>query len=469
MISVKSSFTKLETLSPLFRNIGAVVSGGGRSFTVLRTSADDQVLQRSLTPLEVDGEAEAVVRRLSAHVAEDDKSGRILAIGAKSSGKSTFNRMLCNHILSSGSASKCLYLDLDPGQPEFGPPGQLSLVEVSRPILGPPFTHTSPARRGGVEHFQTIRSHTLAAMSFKDDPEHYKACVMDLVGNAHSDYPLIVNSCGWVSGLGASVLLDLVSELRVTELILLEPLDQIFTDSLRSKAPEANVHKVPRRAAQPSSRTPAETRAMQTMAYFHYCSPSGGNRALRYVSKPIDKIRPWIVDYSNTKTGILAILSYGQTPDPEFLLEVLEGSIVAINVLEEPSETPDTHDALTQSIERTPENLPFIVPSAQNISRTLDPSTSHFVSLALIRAIDTENQTLHLIIPLSEQEITEKLMGMKVVLVRGSFDPPEWAYLESLHENGESGAGERPWVSRRADVSIEGAVWRLRHPPVRGG
>jgi polynucleotide 5'-hydroxyl-kinase GRC3/NOL9 len=54
--------------------------------------------------------------------------------------------------------------------------------------------------------------------------------------------------------------------------------------------------------------------------------------------------------------------------------------------------------------------------------------------------------------------------------VRGGFDAPEWAYLEDLYASGgkgdeESEAKVRPWVTKKEMVGIEGAVWRLRHPP----
>jgi polynucleotide 5'-hydroxyl-kinase GRC3/NOL9 len=82
------------------------------------------------------------------------------------------------------------------------------------------------------------------------------------------------------------------------------------------------------------------------------------------------------------------------------------------------------------------------------------------------------------------------LASKKVVLVRGGFDSVEWAYLEDLYaedsekknggtgEKGEKGGKDedvkaRPWVARKEMVGIEGAVWRLRHPPtaaqVNGG
>lgn len=209
--SVDFGLQSIENLSPLFRNCGAKDLAQKRSFALMRTTGDDS-MARSLAPLDIDEGIKKV------RLEPEGPSPRIMAVGPKSSGKSTFNRLLCNMITSrAGKAkSRCLYLDLDPGQPEFGPPGQLALVEVTAPVLGPPFTHAASARSTA---YRIIRSHTIAATSFKDDPEHYIACAVDLVNHAAKDVPIVVNSCGWVSNLGASTMVALASKLAITELV----------------------------------------------------------------------------------------------------------------------------------------------------------------------------------------------------------------------------------------------------------
>lgn len=209
--SVKSGLQDMEDLSPLFRNIGTQDSDKGRSFSLLRTTSDDP-LARTLAPLEIDERLKKI------RLEPEGPPPRIMAVGPKSAGKSTFNRILCNMITSRpGKAkAKCLYLDLDPGQPEFGPPGQLALVEVTAPILGPAFTHHASTLSTA---YRLIRSHTIAATSFKDDPEHYIACAVDLISRAPKDVPVVVNSCGWVSNLGASTILSLATKLAITETV----------------------------------------------------------------------------------------------------------------------------------------------------------------------------------------------------------------------------------------------------------
>ena len=256
-----------------------------------------------------------------------------MAVGAKSSGKSTFNRLLCNTILTRSKAGKCLYLDLDPGQPEFGPPGMVSLVEVTAPMLGPPFTHPASSQS---RQYRLLRSHTIAATSFKDDAAHYLACARDLAQHADRRHPLVVNSSGWVTGLGASVLLDLVSTLSISDVVVLEPIEAGFMEWLQQACADTTMHRLPRQPPRPSSRTPAESRNMQTMAYMHH-KYSSSNQASRWSGTPINAVRPWTVDYAGDERGIYAIMSYGQEPSPEYLSEVLDGSLVAIVACEESS------------------------------------------------------------------------------------------------------------------------------------
>lgn len=467
------SLSGLEKLSPLFRNIWIKDAPGKPTFTLIQHMDDDD-LKRNLSALEVEKDMEANIARLGTEAESTAKLTRIMAVGAKSSGKSTFNRILCNSLLSKPPGGKLMYLDLDPGQPEFGAPGQISLVQVDAPVLGPPFTH--PAGRHS-KRYKILRSHAIAATSFKDDPAHYVACAKDLVQYAKRECPLVVNSCGWVSGLGASVLQDLVLALGINHVVILAPLEATFVAELESVCSDAAFYRIARQPPRPSSRTPAELRTMQTMAYFHHRQSKGGSE-IRWTSKAISSWRPWTVPYGENDPGISAILSYGQSPAPDFLAEVLEGSLVALVGIDQHSDEEALDlsgyssnggaaiKELGDALQPTPEGLPYLYSDRVAASRAIDPRHSTCVGLALVRAIDSTGRTLQLVTPLSDRDVVSLAKG-KVVLVRGGFDTPGWAFLEDLHGGHEiDGEEERPWVTRREPVGVEGAVWRLRHPPM---
>ncbi|RYZ81647.1 MAG: hypothetical protein EOP04_23565, partial [Proteobacteria bacterium] len=167
------------------------------------------------------------------------------------------------------------YLDLDPGQPEFGPPGQISLVEVRKPILGPSFTNQASETS---QVNELIAHHTLAATSFKDDPDHYLACIRELALSLETRKqqkgaaPIIINACGWTTGLGAAVLADLYDILPITDTICIEGVDAGLQQTTQARS--QNSFTLPRAPPRSTVRSPADLRAMQTMAYFHSKPPT---------------------------------------------------------------------------------------------------------------------------------------------------------------------------------------------------
>ena len=200
------------------------------------------------------------------HPADDNRDGIILICGAKGVGKSTFLRYAANRFLSApatrsggGRANadpegrrggsilhyrsrrrrRVAILDLDCGQPELGPPGTMSLTIVSQPLLLDPPGHMvcggsigrsrppsmldddDSGRGGDVDAAKTGNRHHEASYFFGDvtskaDPDAYVHMASRLLtryrelrssspGWEH-DLPLLVNSDGWVKGLGYEIL-----------------------------------------------------------------------------------------------------------------------------------------------------------------------------------------------------------------------------------------------------------------------
>lgn len=72
-------------------------------------------------------------------------NSRILIAGGKGVGKSTLLRYLVNKLLI--KYSKVLVVDLDPGQAEFTIPGCVSCTVITKPLLGPNYTHLQKPER----------------------------------------------------------------------------------------------------------------------------------------------------------------------------------------------------------------------------------------------------------------------------------------------------------------------------------
>ncbi|GLI68858.1 hypothetical protein VaNZ11_013403 [Volvox africanus] len=138
----------------------------------------------------------------------------VAVLGAKGMGKSSLARLVANRLLD--ECPTVAFLDTDVGQPEFTPPGLLSLhlMQPGSPVVGPPHAHSR----------QPWASRFVGDVSSEHDPQLYLIAVQalyasywnwaqGLVAGGAAWPPLVVNTHGWVKGLGFDLLTQL---LRVT-------------------------------------------------------------------------------------------------------------------------------------------------------------------------------------------------------------------------------------------------------------
>lgn len=139
----------------------------------------------------------------------------IFLIGAKSSGKSTFVRYCINQLLTDID-KEVVILDLDPGQSEIGPPGLVSAHHIKTPLLGPSFTHMN---------ITPDRCEFLASLSPGDCPKKYLYLTHRLIKIIHAEVPshipIIVNTMGWITGLGLEFIQALLGMIKPTHIISL--------------------------------------------------------------------------------------------------------------------------------------------------------------------------------------------------------------------------------------------------------
>ena len=122
----------------------------------------------------------------------------ILLCGACDAGKSTFSRILINQLLNSLPGVD--YLECDPGQTEFTPPGCIALLNITEPLLGPPYTHPRKPQR--MVYYGKMTCH--------NDYENYIEIVKYVFRDYKREFPLIINTMGWVKDDGLLLLVDLV-------------------------------------------------------------------------------------------------------------------------------------------------------------------------------------------------------------------------------------------------------------------
>ena len=137
-------------------------------------------------------------------------------IGGRNSGKSSHARFIVNYLLN--ERSMVAFLECDPGQPEFTPNGLLSLHLVTQPLLGPALTHQR----------QPSSSKFFGYTTPKNNPDLYLELIFDLIREYKKNYsemPLVVNTCGWVKGVGFDILSCILRELSEPNMILLKSED----------------------------------------------------------------------------------------------------------------------------------------------------------------------------------------------------------------------------------------------------
>jgi hypothetical protein len=146
----------------------------------------------------------------------EPRAPRLLLCGGRNVGKSSFARFLVNRALSAapGDAPVC-FLDTDVGQCELSAPGLVSLHELRAPLLGPPHTHVRPA----------AVTCCVGDASPGTDPHHFLRCVGFVLAAYERDFaahPLIINTCGYATGLGAQLLADVLQAACPTVVVHLD-------------------------------------------------------------------------------------------------------------------------------------------------------------------------------------------------------------------------------------------------------
>jgi len=367
--------------------------------------------------------------------------------------------------------SQVAILDIDPGQPEFGPPGVISLNIISAPNLSPSFCHPTldPAR-------SQPRAHAIASVTPALDPTHFVESVLDLFSHYKQNpalfkHPLIINTPGWIQGTGLDILCELVKGIKPAEVIYMsQDGPEETVDSLRTVCADGSstgghipFHTLPsQQSSDSAARTSLHLRTMQAMSYFHLKWASLAPPSQHHVWNPVSlsEIRPWRVRYRGPNRGFVGVLCYDYQPAPDLLSETINGMFLALvrvdsetafrDLIQVNSSTKVTDidtDASAEQKEKaaTLKGIMFTkregIPMIQNPQgRTLDPRHSRCLGLVLVRGIDSDRGELQLLTPMSKDVLRsgddkhQKSEGENLVLVAGKFDTPSWAYAEDLHK-----------------------------------
>ncbi|OAQ96820.1 hypothetical protein LLEC1_05628, partial [Akanthomyces lecanii] len=442
----------LSALSPLYQRIWHETESSSEetcgfsedTFRILCTSEDApkrSIVQELFSPPEWN---KAISDITSTNRLDQRAPISAFVCGPKGAGKSTFSKLLTNRLLTTSdrastaqSATGVAVIDLDPGQPEYAPAGTVSLVHITKPNLGTPFSHPGLHQAGHT----VLRSHALASVSPSMSPSLYIQCATDL----HETYrrtlrncPLIINTPGWILGTGLDLLVELITIMMPSQVAYMSedgPLDVV--DVLRS-ATRNQFLTLPSQPSEYTARTGSQLRAMQAMSYFHMAdfAATVSPAVLSWNPRPLSTVPPWEVRYASKRSGIKGILSYDFQSPPELFRAAIDGMVLAVVEIEdgkafqdiiagygpaphqpaivgaEPASSEvqaEDRDAEMSSttadelkIITSPEGLPII---SNTNDATLDPRHSRALGLVLVRGVDTARRTLQLLSPITEAQL----------------------------------------------------------------
>lgn len=481
---------------------------------------------------------------LSAAQHPQEESVVALVRGSKKVGKSTLSRMVLERLLSMGNVvgGRVAYLELDLGQSDFGPPGMVALhvlaltdnarakaaqeeidpihqIELARQeaserehaeaVTSSDFSHGAHSSitlgPGWCQPRVPARAHFVGDVSPRDDPESYVAAVLDLIeyfraqiqpGDSNEDgvsqrVPLVINTQGWIKGLGADLASRIEPMLRPTHIFdvvprgssdLLPPptRGQPWLDAegaILGSGPEiVTLESVSQLGFMQGSFGNGDKRTTAGDGQLNGTSRAndevqgpgdGGSTPPRYVIEVGSRLAPAETRLLNMMSYLYATqLSPGRAGNSSqiqgswdfseplvhrrpLVVDVAQGLKAGIRVLALGSSVPDSlklmalnssivaivvTDASVQVAEAQEQHGPWKAAfhrAAEIVSSGL-ASSSRCVGLGIVRSVDAEAGRVHLLTPLDPAFLHEiqSTTGVGIGLVKGALELPVWASLD---------------------------------------
>lgn len=367
--SLKNGIFDLESQAPIFRHIFSINKTESEIPFFYPLDANDN------NPYHLKGEIEQALNNIKGLVH--------CIVGPVNSGKSNLSRYFSNVLLK--KHNRVVYFDCDLGQPELQPSGTISLTIISKPLLGPPFSHTQIA---------PFRCLFIGAASAKQDPDGYMSGLIELISVYYrdlSDLPLVVNTSGWVKGVGYDLLMHLITALKPDNLILLDQYDNLNANALVSNV-DKHVTLIRVDAVRDDQRVKLNAQDQRNLVLTSYFHHKGSDWDF---SETLSSQAPFQVPMSILKVKFL----HEEVPFSQSHY-ALNGTLVGLVV-----------DSTRYHQPHSKQSLGFIP--------THTPLLQNCVGIGLIRAIDLEKGLVYILSSVPLEEI--KLVNL---LLRGSLDFP---------------------------------------------
>lgn len=406
-------------------------------------------------PLQISDEWLTNIEKLTMIHKNSPQDMRVIVLGGKNAGKSTFLRLLIENFMHGGShenSEEMLYLDLDPGQPEYSDPECISLNRITScsKVMG---------KHLGQSYRDILKQCYLGANSPQDIPNDYLESVNELVEYLEDQNYVgtsLINLPGWIKGFGLNILNYVIARYKPTNIIILESrsskqyfeelkIDSQFTNFSGNSYKPA-LTKINANSSNPENLKfqAFQLRNFRTLVYFHTVIKN--ERRLKYDFKALIERPPFQMSFGSH--GIRGIQFFEEFRDliEEDIKVALEGTIVGLHVSKD---IPKDRISFKGS-------FPMVRKGLKNLK---------FVSLALIHSIDAKNRLMNIYIP---EFLTEKLDSdpqIKWVLLRGKSETP---LCELCPPDTVSSSRQIPYISIEPRKKYE-HVWKVRKNVLRRG
>ena len=374
------------------------------SFSLLDGTYHDEFISQKIP-----SDWQTVIQNLFVSFKNQEYDMRVMVIGGKNSGKSTMLRILQETFMNKTllnddsttfkSQDDILYMDLDPGQPEYSDPECISLTQISPtgiPSLGQHLSQTC---------YTKLQQQYYGSSSPQDEPSLYLEQINDLMKyfeERESMGTTLLNLPGWIKGFGMTIVNSVVRLFKPTHIICIDSskLDselQIPTEfsnpfQLNYKPIIYNVNSLSVDSKIIQNYQPKfnaiQIRTIKMLMTLHRTRDVGSDQ-LKYDFTPLLSQHPTRVSFGTDKgiCGIQFQQDIGDLGDDN-IKGALEGTIVGLLLRREWNNT----DNKSMSPSKSDTEYPII-------KDKIKASNLTYYSIGLIHSINVEEKYINIYIP----------------------------------------------------------------------
>ncbi|KIV82928.1 hypothetical protein PV11_04993 [Exophiala sideris] len=378
---------------------------------------------------------------------------RILICGRGSSGISTMTRCLINRLLRNRTTQSdamrlngVILLDFNTNLPEIAPPGMISLVHVTDPMFGPSFTHVTSSL--GPPH-AVIKMHFLGDFDETDLADWHVDRVHDLIALEQThrrglgNVPVIILAPKWMNAIDQQTIGKIWKDMAPTDIVCMDSRPNSPHLQTWRHFAEADACRIHQLGAQVYDNIPpAREHDLQMQSYFHVADSLITGQGCP--ETPILARSPTTLAYAGDESDICAIVLLGGHVALEDTYDALEGSVVAVLIVQRQQDKPITVDDTEEDqsnrntgwlLCHTEEYLPRLMGRSSHASFPFSADHSRCIGLAMVTEIDIMTRQVALISSLALRELNLRSTGSQLALVMQKASPDgrfrtDWARKE---------------------------------------